>query len=274
MNKITKASLALAVIFIAIMIVIFVQSPTDEKKEYVTDPVIAHMPIRADLAFFAPALNQTADITYILTPSVDVKANVSEGLVLPDGIVFVENNLPTGQITLKKGKNYRYGAKIKTVEIGNWMIYASPGVHADVNIFEDRASAVIYKVVGATIPLTRYRLRENTSEVQQNNLMVEAKSWLMEYGVHEYEKEDFKCAMISRPSSRVHNIDIKCYGCEMLGYSNSTLYDKYYFVIDEDLHTNETVVRNVYRWAYQTPSGYQPKPVCEEITMKGGRNGK
>jgi len=42
MNKITKASLALVVIFIAILLAIFVQSPADEKKEYVTDPVIAH----------------------------------------------------------------------------------------------------------------------------------------------------------------------------------------------------------------------------------------
>jgi hypothetical protein len=274
MNKITKASLALVVICIAILLVIFVQSLADEKKEYVTDPVIAHIPLRADLTFFAPALNRTADITYTMTPSVDVRVNVSEGIVLPDGLVFVENNLPTGQITLKKGKKYRYGAKIKTVEIGNWMIYVSPGVHADVNIFEYRASAVIYKVVDATIPLARYRLRENTSEVQQNNLMVEAKSWLIEYGAHEYEKEEFKCAMISRPSSIIHNIDIKCYGCEMFGYSNSTLCDKYYFVIDEDLYTNKTQIRNVYRWAYQTPSGYQQKPICEEITRKGGRNGE
>jgi len=272
MNRITKASLALVVIFITILLAIFVQSLADEKKEYVTDPVIAHIPLRADLTFFAPALNQTADITYTLTPSVDVKVNVSEGIVLPDGLVFVENDLPTCQITLKKGKKYRYGAKIKTVDIGNWMIYASPGVHADVNIFEYRASAVIYKVVDATIPLTRYRLRENASEAQQNNLMVEAKSWLIEYGVQEYEKEEFKCTMISRPSSRIHNIDIKCYGCEMFGYSNSTLYDKYYFVIDEDLHANKTKVRNVYRWAYRTPSGYQQKPVCEEITMKGDVN--
>ena len=60
----------------------------------------------------------------------------------------------------------------------------------------------------------------------------------------------------------------------MFGYSNSTLYDKYYFVIDEDLNTNKTKVINVYRWAYQTPSGYQQKPVCGEITMKGGGNGE
>ncbi len=62
-----------------------------------------------------------------------MKLNVSEGIVLPDGIVFVENNLPTGQITLKKGNKYRYGAKIKTVKIGNWMIYASPDVYVNVN---------------------------------------------------------------------------------------------------------------------------------------------
>ena len=270
MNKITKASLALAVIFIAIMIVIFVQSPTDEKKEYVTDPVIAHMPIRADLAFFAPALNQTADITYILTPSVDVKANVSEGLVLPDGIVFVENNLPTGQIMLKKGKKYRYDGTIKTVKIGNWMIYASPGVYADVDVFERRASVSIYEVRDATVPLTRYRLRENISKEQQDAFKDAIKYRLSEYGYNtrKYGEEEFKCSVISL------HYDVPCYGCEMKCYSNSTLSDKYYFVIEEDQHTNKTKVRNVYHWAYQTPSGYQPKPVCEEITMKGGRNGK
>ena len=50
--------------------------------------------------------------------------------------------------------------------------------------------------------------------------------------------------------------------------------DKYYFVIDEDLNANKTKIRNVYRWAYQIPSRYQQKPICEEITMKGGGNGE
>ncbi|MEA3281882.1 MAG: hypothetical protein U9Q68_04880 [Euryarchaeota archaeon] len=276
MNKITKASLVLVVIFITILLVIFVQSLADEKKEYVNDPVIAHIPLRADLTFFAPALNQTADITYTLTPSVDVKVNVSEGIVLPDGIVFVEDNLPTGQITLKKGKKYRYGAKIKTVEIGNWMIYASPGVYANVNVaFGGEVSTVwMQGVFDAAVPVTRYHLREKVSEKQQNALVDLAKNWLREYDAIEYETEEFDCTIISRPGSRIHNINIKCYGCEMFGYSTSTLHDKYYFVIDEDLHTNEIRVRNVYRWAYQTPSGYQQKPVCEEITMKGGGNGE
>ena len=173
MNRITKASLALAVIFIIILLAIFVQSPTDEKKEYVTDPVIAHIPLRDDLTFFAPALNQTADITYILTPSVDVKANVSEGLILPDGIVFVENDLPTGQILLKKGKKYRYGAKIKTVDIGNWMVYASPGVYANVNVaFGGEVSTVwIQKVWKAKEPLTRSRLKENMTQEHHDIFM-------------------------------------------------------------------------------------------------------
>jgi hypothetical protein len=73
------------------------------------------------------------NMKYTLTPSVDVKTDVSEGVILPEGIVFVENNLPIGQVTLSKGRKYRYSAKIKTVEIGNWMIYASPCVYAIVN---------------------------------------------------------------------------------------------------------------------------------------------
>ena len=270
MNKITKASLALVVIFIAILLAIFVQSLADEKKEYVTDPVIADIPLRADLTFFAPALNQTADITYTLTPSVDVKVNVSEGIVLPDGIVFVENNLPTGQILLKKGKKYRYDGKIKTVEIGNWMIYASPGVYADMDVFERRASVAIYEVRDAVVPLTRYRLRENISKEQQDAFKDATKYLLSEYGYNtqKYGEEEFKCSVISL------HYDVPCYGCEMKCYSNSKMHDKYYFVIEEDQHTNKTKVRNVYRWAYQTPTGYQQKPVCEEITMKGGRNGE
>ncbi|PXF57273.1 MAG: hypothetical protein C4B59_15590 [Candidatus Methanogaster sp.] len=99
------------------------------------------------------------------------------------------------------------------------------------------------------------------------------KNWLREYGMQEYKKEEFNCTIISWPASSIHNINIKCYGCEMWGYSNSKLYDKYYFVIEEDQHTNKTKIRNVYRWAYQTPAGYHQKPVCEDITMKSGGNG-
>ncbi|MHC1574571.1 MAG: pentapeptide repeat-containing protein [Candidatus Methanogasteraceae archaeon] len=100
------------------------------------------------------------------------------------------------------------------------------------------------------------------------------RNWLIEQGIQRYEKEEFNCTIISWPASSIHNINIKCYGCEMLGYANSKLHDKYYFVIEEDQHTNKTQIRNVYRWAYQTPSGYQQKPVCEEITMKGCGNGE
>ncbi|PXF61173.1 MAG: hypothetical protein C4B59_05340 [Candidatus Methanogaster sp.] len=275
MNKITKASLALVVISIVILLSIFVQSLADEKEEYVTDQVISHIPIRADLGFpDEPILNRTVDITYTLNPLVDVKVNVSEGLILPEGIVFVENNLPIGQITLKKGKKYRYGAKIKTVDIGNWMVYASPGVYANVNVaFGGEVSTVwIQKVWKAKEPITRSRLKENITQEHHDIFMDITKNWLNEHDIQRSEKEEFNCTIISWPASRIHNVNIKCYGCEMLGYSNSKLYDKYYFAIEEDQHTNKTKIRNVYRWAYQTPSRYHQKPVCEEITVKGGEN--
>ena len=273
MNKIAKASLILAVIFITTLLAIFVQSLVDEKKEYVTDPVIAHIPLRADLGFpDEPILNRTVDIIYTLNPLVDVKVNVSEGLILPEGIVFVENNLPTGQITLSKGKKYRYSAKIKTVDIGNWVIYASPGVYANVNVaFGGEVSTVwIQKVWKAKEPLTRSRLKENITQEHHDVLMDVAENWLIEHGIQRYEKEEFNCTVISWPASRIHNVNIKCYGCEMLGYSNSKLCDKYYFVTEEDQHTNKTKIRNVYRWAYRTSSRYQQKPVCGEITTERG----
>lgn len=271
MDKRIKILLILIAVFVATALAVFVLELTGDKKEYVTDPVIAHIPVRADLDFpDEPILNRTVDIIYTLNPLVDVKVDVSEGLILPEGIVFVENDLPTGQVTLLKGKKYRYNAKIKTVEIGNWMIYASPGVYANVNVmFGGEVSTVwIQKVWKAKEPLTRYRLRENVSEERQRILMGIAKNWLREYGAIEYEKEEFNCTIISWPASRIHDINIKCYGCEMKCYSNSTLYDKYYFVIEEDQHTNKTTIRNVYQWAYRIPKGYQQKPVCEEITMK------
>ncbi|PXF61176.1 MAG: hypothetical protein C4B59_05360 [Candidatus Methanogaster sp.] len=270
MNKIAKASLALVVISIVILLVIFVQSLADEKKEYVTDPVIAHIPLEAHLRFsFDPDDPALMNLKYTLTPSVDVKADVSEGIVLPEGIVFVENNLQTGQITLRKGRKYTFNSKIKSVKTGIWRIYASPGVYADVNVFEGAISSVVGQgVFDATVPLTRFRLRAKVSKEGQDILMNITKNWLREYGAVEYGNEEFNCTIISA------NPDIRCYGCEVLSYSNSKLYDKYYFVIEEDQHTNKTKIRNVYRWAYQTPSGYQQKPVCEEITMKGGRNGE
>jgi hypothetical protein len=40
------------------------------------------------------------------------------------------------------------------------------------------------------------------------------------------------------------------------------------------VHTSIIKINNVYRWEYQIPSGYQQKPVCEEITLKGGGNGE
>ena len=266
MNKITKASLALVVIFITLLLAIFVQSLANEKKEYVTDPVIAHIPLRAHLHFSGfpkgPALNETVSFVYVLAPSVDLKVNVSEGIVLPEGFVFAENNLPTNQITLSKDARYQFNATIKSVKVGKWTIYASPGVYVDAYVFEDRKGVLrIQEVPFATQPTYIAQRTENVSKEQQDVLADIAKDWLGEYGAIEYDKEEFNCSIISlawHPG----------YGCEMLGYSNSTLYDKYYFVIGEDLHTNETGVRNVYRWAYRTPTGYRKKPVCEEITTE------
>jgi hypothetical protein len=272
MNKITKASLALVLIFIAILLAIFVQSLADEKKESVTDPVIAHIPIRADLDFPSPFPNPddptSINIIYILTPTVDVKVNVSEGIVLPEGIVFVQNNLPTGQTTLSKGKKYKYNAKIRVVKPGRWIFYVSPGVYGDVSLFEDWVTAGVQGVFDISKLPVEFHDIIDVSEEQRDVLMDVAKKWLIEYSAQEYGREEFECLQISG------NPDVSCYGCEMLGYSNSTLHDRYYFVIDEDLHTNETRVRNVYHWAYQTPTGYQRRPICEEITMKGGGNGE
>ena len=61
----------------------------------------------------------------------DVKTNVSEGIVLPEGIVFVENNFPTKPITLSKGKTYKFNAKITVVKPGRWRFYASPGINME-----------------------------------------------------------------------------------------------------------------------------------------------
>ncbi|NOQ32753.1 MAG: hypothetical protein GQ567_00925 [Methanosarcinales archaeon] len=263
MNKGITIFLALVVIFIALALAIFMQQSTGDKKEYVTDPVIAHIPLRADLDFSFPDSDEptSINIVYILTPTVDVKINVSEGIILPEGIIFVENSLPTDQITLSKGRTYKFRAKIKAVKTGFWIIYVSPGVYGDVTLFEERVNVGVQGVFDATVPLTRFRFREKVSKEGQDILMNITKNWLREYGAVEYGKEEFNCTIISA------NPDIRCCGCEMLGYSNSKLYDKYYFVIEEDRHTNKTKIRNVYRWAYQTPSGYQQKPVCEEVTM-------
>jgi hypothetical protein len=121
-------------------------------------------------------------------------------------------------------------------------------------------------VFDATVLLTRFRLREKVSKEQRDVLMNITKNWLREYGAQECEREEFNSTIISSHVSSIHNVNIKCYDCELIGYSSSKLHDKYYFVIDKDLLTNKTKVRNVYRWAYWTLSGYQRKPVCEEIT--------
>jgi len=266
MKRSIKAILILFAVLIAVMAAISVHELT--RKQYVTDPIIAHIPIKAELTFFGPALNQTADISYTLTPLVDLKTNVSEGVVLPEGIVFVENNFPTEKITLSKNKKYKFNGKIKAVKPGKWTIYASPGVYADVDIFKGWASVTIYEVMDATIPLTRYRLKENISKEHLDILKSVAKESLREYSAQrEHEKEEFNCSEISGSP------DISYYGCEMLCYSNLKLYDRYYFIIEEDLHTNKTLIRNVYRWAYWTPSGYQRKPICEEITKKNVEKG-
>ena len=263
MNKGITILLVLVVIFIALALAIFMQQSTGDKKEYVTDPVIAHIPLRADLDFSFPDSDEptSINIVYILTPTVDVKVNVSEGIILPEGIIFVENNLPTDQITLSKGRTYKFRAKIKAVKTGFWIIYVSPGVYGDVTLFEKRVNVGVQGVFDATVPLTRFRLRAKVSKEGRDILMNITKNWLQEYGAVEYGKEEFNCTIISA------NPDIRCYGCEMLGYSNSKLYDKYYFVIEEDQHTNKTKIRNVYRWAYQTPSGYRQKPACEAVMM-------
>jgi|GEM_PF-2342883 len=263
-----KITLLLAV---AVLIAVALSGCIQEKKEYVTDPIIADIPLRADLDISIPDSDEPIlNIVYALTPQVDVKVNVSEGIILPEEIVFVENNLPTGQITLSKGRTYRYSGTLKVAKPGRWVFYVSPGTYADVNVVGDFVrSAGIQKVWKAKEPLTRFRLRENISEEQIDVLMNITKNWLRRYGAQKYEKEEFNCTIISRPALSIHNItiiNIKCYGCELMGYSDSQLHEKYYFIIEEDLLTNKTKVRNVYRWAYWTPSGFESKPVCEEIT--------
>ena len=270
MNKITKASLALVVIFIAILLVIFVQSLVDEKEEYITDQVIADIPIRSDLdiSFLGPGKSMSVNMVYTLIPSVDVKMDVSKGIVLPATVVFVESDLPTGQITLKKGRKYKYKTKIKALVNGDWMIYAAPGVYADIRVVGgDVTSAGVYGISNAEKTIIQYRHREKISEEQRNVLINITNDWLQRYNSTEYEKQDFNCTILSRAGSGLSGIDIRCYGCELWGYSNSTLSDRYYFVLGENVHTGMIQIKNVYRWAYQTPSGYQQKPVCEEVMM-------
>jgi hypothetical protein len=270
MNKITKASLALATIFSIILLAIFVQSLADEKNECVTDPVIADIPLRADLrlSFLGPDKPTSMKMVYTLTPSVDVKMDVSKGIVLPAAVVFVESDLPTGQITLKKGRKYKYKTEIKALVNGDWAIYAAPGVYADIRVSRGAvSSAWVYGVFDAAESITRYRHSEKISEEQRNVLINITNDWLQRYNSTEYEKQDFNCTILSRAGSGLSGIDIRCYGCELWGYLNSTLSDRYYFVLGEDVNTGIIKIKNVYRRAYQTPSGYQQKPVCEEVMM-------
>jgi len=271
----TKIIVAVILVFLGVLIALAFagylvrEEIAKEKEGWVTDPVIAHIPLRADLDFPRPFPDPddptSINIIYILTPTVDVKTNVSEGIVLPEGIVFVENNFPTKPITLSKGKTYKFRAKIKVVKPGRWIFYVSPGVYGDVSLFEEWKTGVqaagVQGVFDATEPLIRYLHRERLSSEERDTLMNITKNWLRRHGAVKYEREEIDCTIISRPAS-----GIKCCGCEMVCFSNSILYDRYYFIIEEDLVNNKTKVRNVYRWAYWTPSGFESKPVCEEIT--------
>lgn len=240
-----------------------------------TDPVIAHIPLKADIYFHKPPrLNRIVNITYILTPSTDLRVDVSDGIILPEGIVFVENDLPTDYITLSENKTYLFNATIRTVKLGNWTIYASPGVYAEVLAKNDETAHIVtQKVFRDTLPIIHFRNREDrvkVSEGQRDVLMTAANGWLSAYGAQECEKEEFNCSRISGND----DVSCYCYGCEMMCYSDSTLVDRYYFVIEEGLQTKKVKVRNVYQWAYSTPSGYQSDPVCEEIrTENTGQKG-
>ncbi len=253
-----KTILALsAAVLIAVALVGCLHERTNEETRYVTDPVIAHLPVRANLSFpDAPTLNQTVNIAYTLTPSVDLKLNVSDGIVLPEEIVFVENNLPTGQITLLKNKTYPFNATIKAVKTGEFIIYASPGIYVDATVLRNTQGAIIHEPINATVPLFLLRSAKKPPDI----LMTVSKNWLQEYGVREYEKEELKCSILT------FSHDLLCCVCEMNCYSDSTLYDRYYFVIEDRLNANKIKIKNVYRWMYWSPSGYQSEPVCEEIT--------
>ncbi|MEA3325056.1 MAG: hypothetical protein U9Q37_07965, partial [Euryarchaeota archaeon] len=135
-------------------------------------------------------------------PSVDVKMDVSKGIVLPATVVFVESDLPTGQITLKKGRKYKYKTKIKALVNGNWIIYASPDTYTDLRVVGgDVTSAWVYGVFDAAEPISRYHLREEVSEEQRNVLINITNDWQQRYNSTEYEKQDFNCTILSRPVS-------------------------------------------------------------------------
>ena len=232
----------------------------------VTDPIIAHIPLKAHLRFHfhkKTTLNRTVNITYVLTPSTDVRMNVSDGIVLPEGIVFVESDLLTDYTTLSKNKTYLFNATIKVVKHGSWKIYASPGVCANVTISENEGWAVIHEVIESTA-----LIKEIVSDKQHGILMTATNDWLRAYGAPEYEQVEFNCSKISGSDFDSYGCEMPCYGCEIMCYSDSTLVDRYYFVIEDNRRTSMTKIRNVYRWPYSTPSGYQSDPVCEEIRIK------
>lgn len=291
MNKQIKTTLILSAVLIAAVLSGCIQETSNEqipthkiaggiydisdeelaKMPTATDPVVAHIPLEAHLWFHfhkKTTLNRTVNITYVLTPSTDVRVNVSNGIVLPEGIVFVGSDLPTDYITLSKNKTYLFNATIKVVKPGSWKIYASPGVGANVTLLKDRGWAVGQDVIDATAPIIRFNRREIVSDEQYNVLMAAANDWLRAYGAPEYEKVEFNCSKISGNVVDMYGCEMPCYGCEMMCYSNSILVDRYYFVIEDNRRTDLTKIRNVYRWAYSTPSGYRSDPVCEEIKIE------
>ena len=99
----------------------------------------------------APALNQTARVTYSIIPDRDIKI-LSVGIHIPKGFVFVDANdakldtytegnfvrhsafwTPTN---LSKDEMYQFSAAIKAVKTGNWTIVAfggSEGVYISVS---------------------------------------------------------------------------------------------------------------------------------------------
>nr|QNT35452.1 hypothetical protein EKMJPAOO_00002 [uncultured Methanosarcinales archaeon] len=130
-------------------------------------------------------------MVYVLIPSVDVKMDVSKSVVLPATVVFVESDLPTGQITLKKGRKYKYKTQIKALMNGDWVIYASPGVYADLHVVGgDVTSAMIYGISNAAKTTIQYRHREKVSEEQRNVLLNITNDWLQQYNSTEYEKQE------------------------------------------------------------------------------------
>lgn len=242
--------LAMSAVLVVVALVGFIAMSDYQQwvpKEKVKTPGVT-LPLTAHLSFSnAPALNQTANITYTLTPSVDLKVNVSKDISLPEGFIFVDSNLPTNQIMLSKGKTYKFNATLKAVETGNWMIYASPGVYAYVHVSNDTAwisdSTFVNPVKPSEkakiVPIINKTPSEAISNEKLDVLMNVAENWLRANTTQEYE-EEFKCSM------RFESPDIRCYCCEMRCYVNSTLVYKYYFIIEENVYTSKVKIQDVY----------------------------